>query len=155
MSVGTEKTSGVTPAEYADQIQGEVRGQSIDAFQAAVATGILGSVVVERPGRIRGIVGKILTTGSSGTTSLDVKKIPKGSTTPATVFSATLDLANTDPDGTEFNHVDFIDDDAGKVEPGDVVYLEETAASTGGLNLHAQVAVDDRFDPPAERPLLS
>jgi len=156
MSVDTEKTTGVTPAEFADQIQGEVRGDKITAHQAVIATGIIGAVLVDKPGRIRGLRGKILTTGTAAQTDLDILVVRAGDATGATVLNAAHVVDNAAADGIEFNVRDFVvAGDLAKVEPGDIVYVEVTAAATNGADLFAQVAIDDRFDPPVERPLLS
>ncbi|HUV11463.1 MAG TPA: hypothetical protein VMX12_10835 [Acidimicrobiia bacterium] len=156
MSVGTVKTVGRTPAEFADEVQGIARGKRLQAYQATIATGILDGMVIDRPGKIRSLRAKVLTTGTAGATSVDVKKIPRGSPTAASILLATLDIDNTDPDGTETTAVNFAgtNGDDAKVESGDVVYLEVTAAPTAGAGLILTADVDERADPPTERPLL-
>lgn len=156
MSVGTEKVTGVTPSEFADYQQGRFEGERLNAYQATVATGILDGMVIDRPGRVRSLKAKLLTTGTAGQTDVDVLKVPRGSATPASILNAALVIDNADADGTLAVSVDFsgTDGEDAKVEAGDTLYLEVTAAPTGGAGLILTCDVDDRLDPPAERPLL-
>ncbi|HET6494087.1 MAG TPA: hypothetical protein VFH61_01835 [Thermoleophilia bacterium] len=153
MSVGAEKTVGVTPAEHADMIQGRRQTQRLAGFVGTVATGILASVRVDRPMKMRRLHTKLLTTGSATQTDVDVKVIRAGAATAATALNATLDTINTDADGIAKSSVDWVTD-ADNLEPGDIVLIEVTAAPTAGVNLHAQVDMDERYDAPVERALL-
>lgn len=153
MSVGATKVVGVTPAEHADMIQGRRQTVHLTAFQAAIAAAVVSSVRVDRPMTMRRLHTKILTTGVSGQTDVDVKVIRAGAATAATAMNNTLDTLNSEADGIEKSSVDFVTD-AELLEPGDIVLIEVTAAPGTGLNLHAQVEMDERYDAPVERALL-
>lgn len=153
MTVGETKSTGVTPAEFADTIQGRSDSNLRSGHLGTIATGRIGDpMIVTKKGLLNSLTAKALTTGSAGGTSVDVLKIAAGGTAPASVLSATLDIDNTDADGTTKTTNDWA---SAEVEPGDILYVEVTAAPTAGADLYIQLAVDDRLDPLGERPLLS
>lgn len=138
----------LTPAQFADVVQGLPFNRPLSGHQATIATAVVASRIADRPMKIRDLHAAAGTTGTAGNTSVDVKK------NGATVLNATLDIDNTDADGTKKVSTDFIDEDAQKVEAGDIVTVEVTTAPTAGAALDFTLNLDVRFDPQAEKALL-
>lgn len=100
----------------------------VTAYQAVVATGIIGSIVVQRASTLRSLSASLAVCGTAGSTTLQVRVngTSKGS----------LSWANTDPDPSyKTLSLDI------NVAAGDVVDLNVSAAPTGGTGLTATARV--------------
>ncbi len=121
----------------------------LNAHQETAAAAIFGSAVVTRPGALGvfSISLRVCGTGG-GPTAVKVTKRPGGTGTPVDV--ATLSIAHDAADGTAKSTSTYATEAAQKVEAGDVLQFECTAASTGGaVGLTATLEINTRFDGPA------
>lgn len=99
-------------------------GAALNAYQATVATAIIGGHVVDKPSKLRNFRIDVGTTGTAGSTvvEVNVNGTQKGE----------LTVDNADADGTGKS----VDLDVDLVA-GDVVTIEVTTAPTAGANLVA------------------
>lgn len=102
-------------------------GNPLDAEQAVIATGVIGSKVVSQEEWLTELLIRIGTTGTAGSTTVQANVNGVGQTPDVTI-------ANTDPDGSTATAV-F--DPPIQLVPGDLVEIEVTAAPTAGADLTA------------------
>lgn len=104
----------------------------LDAYQAAVATGVIASKIIDKPTRVHSFRTHVAVCGGSGSTTVQFQV--NG------VSIASLTTANTDPDGTSSES-----DDASfpySLEAGDLVQFVVTAAAGSATGLTASARVN-------------
>lgn len=152
MTVGTVKTT-FTPAELADLLPGIELNRPLHGRQATIATAVLDARIIDKPSRVRDLNLRVGTTGTAGQTDVQVKKIPAAGGAPVDLLNNPLTVDNTDADGTRVASSDW-DTDEYDLEPGDTVLVEVDTAPTAGADLDFTLNVDQRADPPVQKPLL-
>jgi hypothetical protein len=153
MTVGSIKTT-FTPAEFADGLLGIELNRPIHGRQGTIATAVLATRIIDKPALARDLNIRVGTTGSAGQTDVMVKKIPAAGGAPVDMLSAPIVVDNTDADGIRSASADWVDVDTQKLEPGDTVLVEVDVASTAGADLDFTLNLDQRLDPPTNKPLL-
>lgn len=153
MTVGATKTV-FTPAEFADGLLGIQLGAPLAGRQATIAAGVLAVRIIDKPSLARNLHVRVGTTGSATQTDVMVKKIPAAGGAPVDMLNNPIVVDNADADGIRLASADWVDEDTQKLEPGDTVLVEVDAAPTGGADLDFTLYVDQRFDPPTNKPLL-
>lgn len=128
----------LTPAEHANVVQGLTLPLTVAALQvSAISATKKSSFIADAPMAIRNVRAKIGTCGTAGATVVEVRK------NGAVV--ASVSIAHDDADGT--GKVGLPTTDAlAKVEAGDVVDINVSAAATGAADLDATAHVDRRFE---------
>lgn len=149
MTVPANNTTRLTPAQFADAVQGLEFNRPLDAVRTVLAVEVIASRLIDRPMFLRKLSTAVGTTGSGGTTSVDVKK------NGVTVLNNVLATSNTDANGTKKVSTDFIDEDAQRCEAGDLIEIDVTTIATGSpAKVTATLDMDLRFDADEEKALL-
>lgn len=152
MTVGATKTV-FTPAELADLLGGIQLNTPLTGRQVTIATAVVAARVIDKPSLARNLAVRVGTTGTATQTDVMLRKIPLGGTV-TDMLNNPVSVINTDADNFSASSSDFVDLDTQKLEPGDVVLVEVTAAPTAGADLDFTANIDQRADPQDEKPLL-
>jgi hypothetical protein len=144
----------LTPSEMANASQGIAFNDPVSGRQAAIAAGIVASRIIDKPSAARDLHVRVGVAGTAGQTDVMVKKYPADGSAAVNMLSAALVVLNTATDPSRAISLAWVSEAIQKLEPGDVVTIEVTAAPTAGTNLDATLNVDQRFDDAVARPLL-